>query len=297
CIAIYALYWLVRMSRAWFLKDSLSAVTLLGGIVLISTTLNDILFYSFSETFGQLVPLDLISLGLFFFVLTHSFEFSFRYLKALQITQELTEELEQKVVNRTQELHILNRRLMTMATTDELTGLGNRNELQQQAERESSEYKGGGFSVLYMDLDNFKFYNDTFSHAAGDMVLKNFAQLLTSLYSSSLANKKRVYRLGGDEFVIFLPGLNQHKAEELAGVILGELPKLNRNIQNEITDYTSSPINISEKHFITCSIGIASHTEGSLNIDALIRQADKGLLTAKGEGKNRFVTISKALIK
>ncbi len=286
-IAIYAIYWMFLMIKAW-LKDHQSTSTIaLGGFILAISVLNEILFYT-DPSFSSFFTYNLIPFGLFFFVITHSFEFSHRYLEALRISKDLTEELERKVYLRTNELNEANERLLLMATTDELTGLWNRNELQRKAEAEANSFNSdssSAFSVLYMDLDNFKYYNDTYSHEIGDLVLKEFAQVLQSF----CYNRTSAFRLGGDEFVMFLPACDKECATVRAGHILERLPEMNKKIQEVLQLNSSTLIDIPKSHHITCSIGIATHYKHQIDIDNLIRHADEALLSAKTSGKNRFV--------
>ncbi len=290
-ITIYAAYWLVIMVKAWFTKNYRAVTIILGGFVLAMSVLNEIHFYEHPEV-STFFTFNLIPFGLFFFVLTHSFEFSFRYIEALNISKELTEELEQKVKDRTQQLNEANNRLLKMATTDELTELWNRNELQRRAEEETQRYNrynsnhSSSFSVLYMDLDNFKYYNDTYSHEIGDMVLKEFACNLKKFCRRT----DSIFRLGGDEFAMFLPKTDKTGAERTASRILESMPDMNIRIQQHIRKKSNTPAVIPEQHYITCSIGIAVHNDGEINIDNLIRHADEALLAAKVQGKNRFVS-------
>ncbi len=286
-IAIYAVYWMFMMLKAWFKDHQSTSTIVLGGFILAISVLNEILFYT-SPSFSSFLTYNLIPFGMFFFVITHSFDFSHRYLEALQISKDLTEELERKVYLRTNELNQANERLLLMATTDELTGLWNRNELQRKAQAEASTFSpdiATSFSVLYMDLDNFKYYNDTYSHETGDMVLKEFAQVLQSF----CYNRTSAFRLGGDEFVMFLPACDKEGATVRASHILERFPEMNKKIQESLQLNSSTLIDIPQRHHITCSIGIATHYKQKIDIDNLIRHADEALLSAKTSGKNRYV--------
>jgi len=95
----------------------------------------------------------------------------------------------------------------SLAATDPLTGLSNRRYFQEQLEREYARNKRHPepFTIVYLDLDNFKYVNDTMGHAVGDVLLQNVAQtLLTEVRSSDF-----VSRLGGDEFAILFPMLDK----------------------------------------------------------------------------------------
>lgn len=123
-------------------------------------------------------------------------------------------------------------KLKYMANYDELTGLINRRMLKKEFDKEveAINYKKAPFSVVMIDLDNFKFFNDKYGHQYGDMVLKKFTELL----KSSVRKSDIVARLAGDEFVIIFKELTKEMAEikmehisrsilteEFNGVILG----------------------------------------------------------------------------
>ncbi len=289
-ISLYALYWMIVMTIGSLQRKNTSLIIIIGGAALGITVLNEILFYLI-PAFSAFFTYNLIPFGLFFFVLAHSFEFSNRYIEALNISRELTNDLEKRITERTRELHEVNERLSRLASTDELTGLWNRNELQRRAEQEISRYEryaedlSTAFSVLYIDLDNFKYYNDTFSHEIGDRVLSEFASVLKDFCRKA----DSAFRLGGDEFVMFLPKTDQHGAYRIAQRILESRVQLNRSICKQLQAATHTLIDIPPEHQITYSIGIATHQKGPLVIDSLIRLADESLLVAKANGKNRVI--------
>jgi len=138
---------------------------------------------------------------------------------------------------------------------------------------------------LYLDLDNFKYYNDTFSHEAGDKTLKIFAEVLSELSRKS----DTIFRMGGDEFVIFLPKTDTAGAAKFSQRILNILDSFNASVTSMLSDMVNQKIVISRERKLTCSIGIAVHENGFINIDRLIQYADTALLRAKEQGKNCFV--------
>jgi diguanylate cyclase (GGDEF)-like protein len=290
-IGFYGLYWVVQMLRSHLKKEADSFIPMVGGLVLLITVINDLIYYTnLSESLFHLT-IDLTPIGLLFFVLTHSFDFSLQYFNALKAAKEFTGRLEKKVQQRTVELEQLNERLLTMATVDELTGVRNRAALEQRSEEEHKSGKSGPYSILYADLDNFKYYNDTYSHDAGDMILETFSRLLKDLCIAFGQTGDEVFRMGGDEFVILLPDRDQQGAQRCAGRILGSLPGMNEQIVGRLSiSYPEKPA-VPREEYISCSIGIATHLSGPINIGYLIRQADKGLLEAKAAGKNRYLQI------
>ena len=286
---IFAVYWLTALFLSWFKKEQASGIILFGGFVLALAVINDIIYY-FSGT-TNLFAAELSAFGLTFFIITHSNEFSYKFLHALEIASETTKDLEKKILARTRQLSEVNSKLLLMATKDELTNLWNRTELQRRAEEETAKYnryyttKSTYFSLLYLDLDNFKYYNDTFSHEAGDRILKLFAEILSALSRKS----DTVFRMGGDEFVVFLPKTDTVGAAKFSQRILDSLDSFNDSIAAEISDMVNHKIVISRERQLTCSIGIAVHENGFINIDRLIQYADTALLRAKEQGKNCFV--------
>jgi diguanylate cyclase (GGDEF)-like protein len=286
---IVAIYWLIAMFFSWFKKEQASGIILFGGFVLALAVFNDIFYYFTGTT--NLFAAELSAFGLTFFILTHSNEFSYKFLNALKIASETTKDLEKKILARTRQLSELNSKLLLMATKDELTNLWNRTELQRRSEEETAKYNryyttnSAYFSLLYLDLDNFKYYNDTFSHEAGDRILKIFADVLSELCRKS----DTVFRMGGDEFVVFLPKTDNSGAVQFSQRILDTLDSFNNSIVAMLGGIVGHTVVISRERQLTCSIGIAVHENGFINIDRLIQYADTALLRAKEQGKNCFI--------
>ncbi len=206
-----------------------------------------------------------------------------RFLKNLKT------ELEKKIDQRTAELKEANHQLQAMASTDLLTGLCNRREFTHiltQEESRIKRYQGTEphtFSILFIDLDNFKYYNDTFGHAAGDLVLAGFASLLKGM----LRTPDTAARYGGDEFVALLPSTGEGGAVALAQRILTELKSL-AGFQKEIARLTGQDRTIPVEKQVGCSIGVATYNSTSLNeSEAILIAADRALYAAKSAGKHR----------
>ncbi len=185
-------------------------------------------------------------------------------------------EFEQRIIieERTAELETINQRLHELATTDELTGLPNRRVFMQSLEREmerAKRYKHP-FSVMFLDLDNFKHINDTLGHSAGDVALRQFASAL----KSSLRDSDIPGRMGGEEFGIILPNTDLKN-----GALLAE--RLRQNVEESIALHQGKKITF------TVSIGLAAYSEEISNIDDLLRKVDEALYEAKAEGRNCIV--------
>lgn len=163
--------------------------------------------------------------------------------------------------------------LREQASTDALTGLPNRryflhrleDELERVRRRTTIEA-----CVLMLDLDHFKRINDQYGHAAGDSLLRHFANLLRhELRATDTAG-----RMGGEEFAVILPGSSLQAAQGFAQRICDKLVQHPMSFgRNEVS--------------VTVSIGIASISDDDLSADAVLFRADGALYQAKDQGRNR----------
>ncbi|WP_134135847.1 diguanylate cyclase [Paraburkholderia sp. BL6665CI2N2] len=165
-------------------------------------------------------------------------------------------------------------RLMTLlkaqAKTDVLTGLPNRREFLEFVGRVLAT--SDGLSVFILDVDFFKEINDRRGHDAGDEVLRVLAKVGTSM-----ADGPGLFaRWGGEEFVAALPGADTHLAYALAN-------ELRRRYERQDFEHAwhSEPIPF------TVSIGVATREAGEVDVDALMKRADRALYRAKQSGRNR----------
>jgi len=163
--------------------------------------------------------------------------------------------------------------ILQLAYYDHLTGLPNRQLLQdrfQQALANAQRY-GTGMALLFLDLDKFKPINDSLGHEAGDKVLKAVSARL----ASCLREGDTLARIGGDEFVVLL--LNVTGEEEVGSVA------------QKIIGITSEPIAMKGRDVqVGCSIGIAIFPEDGADYDALLKNADAAMYCAKEAGRNNF---------
>ena len=159
------------------------------------------------------------------------------------------------------------------ANHDALTGLLNRPSFEARVTKLIEEAKdiGGALALLFVDLDRFKFVNDTFGHEVGDEVLKRVARLL----KETVRQNDVVARLGGDEFVLAVRGLkDKHSAGTIAAKIIRQL---------------SSPFYVQSKTIsIGASIGISLCPEDGSDIRTLTKNADNAMYRVKGGGKNWY---------
>lgn len=184
-----------------------------------------------------------------------------------------------------QQLNHLNEQLVELASKDQLTGLINRTKLYEEMERliEENEYRIiDGFALLFIDIDNFKIYNDTFGHDIGDYLLKKFSNKVQSVLPSDAIFS----RYGGDEFIILLPNHSIDQATEFSTLLIKEITSkdgYNRFIQMKIgTDITIPP-----NKFLGVSIGMSHYVRGeNQNIDDLIKDADTKMYQMKKSNKS-----------
>ncbi len=163
------------------------------------------------------------------------------------------------------------KRIAFMATHDELTELPNRSLLNDRLQHAiaHAKRKKSKMAVIFLDLDHFKFINDSLGHQVGDELLKILATRLTSV----LREEDTVARFGGDEFVIVLPEINK----------LTNTKELASNLLNEI----KQPYYIAEHELlITGSIGISIYPSDATEAGELIQHADSAMYLAKEQGRN-----------
>lgn len=174
-----------------------------------------------------------------------------------------------------QELQRTNRTLEYLAETDPLTGADNRRRFMDQVEAEIGRVKRGGapFSLLALDLDNFKSINDSYGHQAGDDILKEF--VLKCL--DAIRPYDGVARVGGEEFMVLLP----RTALETAHVIA---ERLRSAIASTLFESGMRRL-IS----VTVSIGVSQSGRDGDTVDAILRVADERLYNAKHQGRNRVI--------
>lgn len=165
--------------------------------------------------------------------------------------------------------------LQFQSTRDSVTKLHNRRYVVEALEREVSRAVRSTkpMAVLVIDIDNFKRYNDTHGHEAGDHVLREFGTLLRqSVRGSDIAS-----RYGGEEFLVILPESSAADAFERADEIRQRVVGLGLEFRGE------------QLGQITISVGISAHPESGLTSDDLITNADSALYQAKANGRNCVV--------
>ncbi len=170
---------------------------------------------------------------------------------------------------------------LKMAVIDPLTGLYNRRyalqHLKSISERATED--GSAFSILMMDVDEFKVVNDLYGHSAGDAVLSEISRRL----QESLRGIDLIARIGGEEFFVAMPGTSADQAACVA-------ERLREAI--ETRPFTAGESNL--RLSITLSIGVASSDAGGVSPEAVMQNADLALYSAKSEGRNAVKVFSVA---
>lgn len=169
----------------------------------------------------------------------------------------------------------LRERLYYQAIRDPLTGLFNRNYMEETFEREIQRAirKELNMGVIMFDIDHFKRFNDNFGHLAGDMMLKEIASFVTA----NVRKEDIVSRYGGEEFLIIMPDASLSVAKERAEFLRRKVKDLKILYQDRLLDP------------VTLSFGVSSFPLHGKDVEILIKKADEALYRAKGEGRDRVV--------
>lgn len=164
-------------------------------------------------------------------------------------------------------------KLSEIAHFDTVTSLPNRHSFNSQIDKALINYKYDleKFALIYIDLDNFKYVNDTFGHHVGDLLLARLGERLRN----TLRKEDFVARLGGDEFVIIMSSFTDNS--QISAVAKKILAALQTPFALE-----------SREAFIGASIGIAICPDNGKDSETLQRQADSAMYRAKNQGKNNF---------
>ena len=163
--------------------------------------------------------------------------------------------------------------LIYLAERDALTGLFNRRRLQEELTRllATAERHNTRGALIFFDLDEFKYVNDTFGHRAGDTMLVRIAGEVGAL----VRRNEILSRLGGDEFALLMPGATEQEAEILAERIVRAVAQI--------------PFRFEGQNFrLTTSLGIAFYPQHAINVEDLVSHADTAMYQAKEAGKNAW---------
>lgn len=187
-----------------------------------------------------------------------------------------------------------NEHLMMISSMDQLSQLKNRRALQEKLSTESEmirRYEGKNSShfqvtITFIDLDHFKYYNDTFGHEAGDFLISAFSQLLKTIYR----RVDFISRFGGDEFVVLLPNTSPQEALRASDRLREGLRK-EENFLPKLQKALNLELNVPKEQYLSFSAGICSNfdLEDKTDVSEAMSNADKALYYAKNTGRSKTV--------
>lgn len=167
----------------------------------------------------------------------------------------------------------MEKQMLYLAEHDVLTGLANRSLLEQYLNTALVTAKkiNQALAILFLDLDHFKFINDSMGHEAGDVLLKEISER----FRRCLRPQDTISRIGGDEFVIIIPEVQEKKD------IIEIIERLQGQLLNKV-------LLSGKEFFITASIGVSLYPEDATTVQTLIKGADIAMYFAKEKGRNNF---------
>lgn len=175
-----------------------------------------------------------------------------------------------------EELGTLNKKFRELAIRDGLTGLFNHRHGEDRLADEVDRARkfNRELSLLFIDLDYFKFYNDSHGHQAGDEVLQSLGKLM----SGAARDSDTVARWGGEEFIIIAPETDEQQACRLA-----------ESIRKKVAEFAFLHADQQPLGHVSLSVGVATLSDGIENAEELLGLADKAVYKAKESGRNRTV--------
>ncbi|MFC4653736.1 MULTISPECIES: diguanylate cyclase [Rheinheimera] len=200
-----------------------------------------------------------------------------RYHSKAYLALKQRDEIFKALRNSQQQLLETNLQLEKLMRSDALTALFNRRHFDEciEIEWKRAAREQAPLSLLMIDVDYFKYYNDTFGHVAGDVALQKIAQVIKN---NCYRPADVAARYGGEEFVVLLPNTN------LSGACL-----VAEKIRQQVQEAAITHVKPAENSCVTVSIGVASILpDQQQQTTALIRQADDALYQAKAAGKNQY---------
>jgi diguanylate cyclase (GGDEF)-like protein/PAS domain S-box-containing protein len=198
-----------------------------------------------------------------------------QYARELQVIKDAYKEKLKEIEKKAKELEEMRDELTRLSYTDDLTGIYNHRFFIQQLTREVDRQKRypTQLSLLMIDIDYFKDYNDTNGHLAGDKVLKAISMII----QNAVRQTDFVSRYGGEEFCAILINTGREGALAIAERVrkmVAEMPFPNENVQ--------------PNGDLTVSVGVATYSSTISTVTDLIREADNALYRAKRSGRNRI---------
>jgi diguanylate cyclase (GGDEF)-like protein len=243
------------------------------------------LVHYWEQSYNLLIGLMLLAFCALLVSVSDRVYLSFRNMISLNweresIARELGD-LTHNLKDRNRQLIDARRQLTDLANIDELTGLGNRRLVNKVLQEEINRARrtGARLSLILLDVDYFKDYNDNYGHPAGDLVLKRLADLMERATSRA---GEVVGRYGGEEFILVLPGAGDEAARRTA-------ERLRELVMAEKMPHKHSQV----ANIITISQGVVTFTpDADESPSELIKRADTALYRAKHKGRNAIVLAS-----
>tara|TARA_R110000868_G_scaffold22375_4_gene91787 strand:+ start:292 stop:2727 length:2436 start_codon:yes stop_codon:yes gene_type:complete len=199
----------------------------------------------------------------------------------IEILQDTASLLGHELESLDRTIELNTRELENIALYDQLTGLPNRNKLNQLLTPLLSNINATSeqLVIMFLDFDKFRKVNDSYGHHIGDAFLIQAAHNIRRCLESN----DLLFRLGGDEFVIVFKQNNGHnRATELANILV---------------NYFRQPIKVGERYFYSsCSIGITYSEQKQISVDEIIRQSDMAMNAAKDKGGNKVSEFNKDML-
>lgn len=186
-------------------------------------------------------------------------------------------------------VHEMNRQLQAVAVTDLLTGIYNRTGMydwiHNKIELWNRDMNHHGLGLMFVDLDNFKNYNDSFGHDVGDLILKEMARIFREVAGENGI----VCRYGGDEFIILMNVTDRDVMESYAKQIYRKIDDSD-GFKEAIEKYVGRNISVDSNRRITCSIGMTMQedVQNEEEVEQMIKQADDLLYSVKTTEKGRY---------
>ncbi|MFP4151655.1 MAG: diguanylate cyclase [Alkalispirochaeta sp.] len=281
-VGVVALYTVIRIARSPAADNREGiAVLVVGALSVLAAAVHDYL-----REVDVIPTPELLSTGILVFLVLQAYflarRFRTSYLRADALAAEvqaLNTDLEHRIEVRTRELAHANERLETLSRTDVLTGLANRRNFNDMYLREWNHAVRDerSLTVLMIDVDRFKNYNDRYGHLGGDAALRRIAGVLAE---AGQRGTDLVARFGGEEFVVLLPDTEQETA-----VVIAE--KIRNGVASLEIRHEGSP----EAGIVTVSVGVCSGVPAPSDLPMkLLSRADECLYRAKDLGRNRVVS-------
>lgn len=279
---------LEKFKRTWheivfsdFRMPKMNGIELLGAIKEINENTQFVIMTSHASINNSI---DALKLGAFDYILkpfddldvvTDAANRAIANLSGIRRRQDLVNTLARK----NQDLESLNKEFRELAIRDGLTGLFNYRYAQERLEEEfdrATRFERD-LSVLFIDLDHFKFFNDAHGHQAGDEIL----QILSGIMTKSVRESDTLARWGGEEFIVIALETAREDACRLA-----------ERIRMSVIEYSFPNAEQQPLGVISLSIGVASRSDGTDSYEKLLRLADDAVYSAKDTGRNRTVFCS-----